>query len=211
MTQPRSRTSATNGHIVITGTGRAGTTFLVQLFTALGFDTGFSLDQAMRQVNAISHAGLERPSVHGANPYVIKSPWFTDQLVEALENRRTEIYAAIIPLRDLFQAAESRRRVYREALAKGFDPLKFPGTLWHTSDPGNQEEKLAAQFYKAVFPLVKYEIPVFFLEFPRIVRDEGYLFRKLEPLMEDHGVGRAEFQDAFRCVAKPHLVHEFQE
>jgi hypothetical protein len=32
-------------HILISGTGRAGTTFLVQLFTALGFDTGFDLNR----------------------------------------------------------------------------------------------------------------------------------------------------------------------
>lgn len=29
-------------HIIISGTGRAGATFLVQLFTALGIDTGFT-------------------------------------------------------------------------------------------------------------------------------------------------------------------------
>ncbi|MCI0599884.1 MAG: sulfotransferase [Beijerinckiaceae bacterium] len=209
MPQPRSRTSSADGHIVITGTGRAGTTFLVQLFTALGFDTGHSLEEALNKVNAISRAGLERHSVDGPNPYVIKSPWFADQLSEALENRRVKLRAALIPLRDLFHAAESRRRVYFEASARGFDPLKFPGTLWHTDKPDEQEEKLALQFYKCVFPLIKHEVPIFFLEFPRIVHDKIYLFKKLAPLFDDHGVELPDFLSAYEKSAKPGLVHEF--
>jgi hypothetical protein len=37
---------------VITGTGRAGTSFLVQLFSALGFDTGYSMEEAFDDVDA---------------------------------------------------------------------------------------------------------------------------------------------------------------
>lgn len=55
----RSRQGPHADHILIGGTGRAGTTLLVQYFTALGFDTGFTLDQAMQRVDSISRAGLE--------------------------------------------------------------------------------------------------------------------------------------------------------
>lgn len=209
MPPPRSRTSSANGHIIITGTGRAGTTFLVQLFTALGFDTGYSLREALTKINAISSAGLERNSFASTNPYVIKSPWFADELSEALENRRANLHAALIPLRDLYQAAESRRRVYKEASARGFNPLKFPGTLWHTDKPDEQEEKLALQFYKCVFPLIKHEIPIFLLEFPRVVHDKIYLFKKLGPLMDEHGVEERDFLAAHEKVARSDLVHDF--
>jgi hypothetical protein len=94
MVPARDRRSAKNGRIIITGTGRAGTTFLVQLFSELGFDTGYSAEEAMRAVDGISRAGLEKPLVDESNPYVIKSPWFADQLAEALENRRLQIYMA---------------------------------------------------------------------------------------------------------------------
>lgn len=209
MTDPRSRTSAANGRIIITGTGRAGTTFLVQLFSALGFDTGFSLEEAVSNVDAFSHAGLERALVDETNPYVIKSPWFADQLSEALANRRVRIYAAIVPVRDLFEAAESRRTVYSEAQARGIDPLGHPGTLWHTDKPKEQEDRLARQFYKAVFPLIKYDVPTIFLEFPRIVKDEVYLFRKLATIMLDHQVSLPEFSIAHAKVAKPDVIHKF--
>ena len=43
-------------HIIISGTGRAGTTFLVQLLTELGLDTGFPKGQ---KIDQNSSAGLE--------------------------------------------------------------------------------------------------------------------------------------------------------
>lgn len=40
---------AGDGHIVITGTSRAGTTALVQRMTALGFDTGYTETAAVER------------------------------------------------------------------------------------------------------------------------------------------------------------------
>jgi hypothetical protein len=136
--KPRSRTDASQGRIIITGTGRAGTTLLVQLFTALGFDTGFSLEEALIGVDSISHAGLERELLDEANPYVIKSPWFAGKLLAALEAEQIRISAAIVPMRDLFSAAESRRRATEEAARRGLDASLQPGGLWLTQDPAKQ-------------------------------------------------------------------------
>lgn len=200
-------------HIVITGTGRSGTTFLVQLFTALGFETGFSLEEALNNIDPISRAGLEKPLVDGQNPYVIKSPWFADQLMDALDSRKIKIRAAIIPVRDLFEAAESRRRVHAEATSKrekGKSGVPYPGALWHTDDPSKQEDRLARQFYKALFPLIKHEIPTFLLHFPSLVKDENYLFRRLQPLMQEHGIDLSSFIAAYHKVARPEAVHAFQ-
>ena len=97
----------------------------------------------MEKVDAISNAGLERPLLNETNPYVIKSPWFADLLLEALENQCIEIYAALIPIRDLFEAAESRRRVHFEAAARGLHPETQPGGLWYTADPAAQEPILS--------------------------------------------------------------------
>ena len=203
----RSRTNAENGRIVITGTGRAGTTFLMQLFAALGFDTGYSLAQAIAAVDETSHAGLEQHFVDSRdNPYVIKSPWFAEQLLETLDSHCINIYAAIIPVRDLFEAAESRRKVYYAALSTGLDPLRHPGSLMLTNRPSNQEDVLATLFYKTVNALVKHEINTVFVEFPRFVLDCDYLFRRLAWLLEDHGIDFSEFAEAHRRVARPDLI-----
>jgi hypothetical protein len=47
-------------HTVISGTGRAGTTFLVELFTNLKIDTGFSKDELKTFKFSNCNAGLER-------------------------------------------------------------------------------------------------------------------------------------------------------
>lgn len=48
-------------HIVITGTGRSGTTFLIELLTQLGLETGFNASDIdiVSKKNHIARAGLE--------------------------------------------------------------------------------------------------------------------------------------------------------
>ncbi|MEP0911515.1 hypothetical protein NDI45_11380 [Leptolyngbya sp. GB1-A1] len=88
-------------HIVITGTGRAGTTFLVRLFTALGLDTGF--DDFTSAVHPNCNAGMEW-DIHQENvPYIIKNPWLCDYLDKVLESTDTVINYAIVPVQDLFR------------------------------------------------------------------------------------------------------------
>jgi hypothetical protein len=205
--RPRGRADASGGRIIITGTGRAGTTFLVQLFSFLGFDTGFCSETAMAAVDRISHAGLEHCLTAEPNPYVIKSPWFAEELLTALAEGRVAVRAAIVPVRDLVDAAESRRRVCREAAKEGFDPLSHSGALWLTADPAAQEAKLAEAFHRAIYALVKYEIPIYFAEFPRLALDAGHLYRSLEPLLDEHGVTREEFVRAHRAAARPEFIH----
>lgn len=46
-------------HVVITGTGRAGTTFLVDLLFHLGLDTGYQADSIENYKHPNARAGLE--------------------------------------------------------------------------------------------------------------------------------------------------------
>ena len=66
-----------NPHIVITGTGRAGTTFLMHLLTELGLETGFSPETLSQNISQDSNSGLEWPNedfLSGKAPRVFKSP-----------------------------------------------------------------------------------------------------------------------------------------
>ncbi len=62
---PESRTSTQDGHILITGTGRSGTTLLVEYFTALVFDTAHTVETTRRHVDEISRAGRPVPAPDG--------------------------------------------------------------------------------------------------------------------------------------------------
>lgn len=197
-------------HILIGGTGRAGTTLLVQVLTILGFDTGYSEQQVLRDVDAISNAGLEHADLSDPDlPKVIKSPWLSDQIEDAL-SRGLRVSVAIIPLRNLYEAAESRRHVYRQAMAANFDALSHPGSLWKVTDPMEQESALAVELYKFLEPLVARNVPIVFLSFPRFVEDPGYFYDQLSSFFERHGVSREMVHAVHKRVADPSLVHHFR-
>src|ERR1044072_2052204 len=185
-------------HIIITGTGRAGTTFLIQLFTSLGLPTGYT--DLTTDVNLNCQAGMEWDIRQPGAPYIIKTPWLCDYLDDLLEAAEVAIDQAIVPVRHLYAAAESRRDVARRtALATSTD--ENAGGLWHPTDPQQQEMVLANQLYKLIFTLAKRDIPLTLLYFPRLIHDPAYLYRRLEAIL--NGITYTEFSKTFQQVARP--------
>ena len=147
-------------HVIISGTGRAGTTFLVQLLTELKLDTGFS--DPFAQVSENCNAGMEKDIRTPDAPYIVKSPWMCDYLDSFLDQEDVIIDYAIIPVRDLFSAAESRRVVAAQS-PRGGKPNTVPGGLWDANIPEDQENILSKKLYSLIFTLVKYDIATLFL------------------------------------------------
>lgn len=192
-------------HLIISGTGRAGTTFLIQLFTALGLDTGFT--DPISEVLPNCNAGMEKDIRHPDAPYIIKSPWLCDYLDETLVNSDLVIDHAIIPMRDLYSAAQSRRDVTLRA-DKSLYAGDIPGGLWHTDIPEDQEEVLTNQLYKLLYALAKHDIPATLLYFPRFIHNPDYLYQKI--LFSLNGIEKEKFLETFQQVAQPELVHDFR-
>src|SRR5262249_48005642 len=190
-------------HVIISGTGRAGTTFLMQLLTELGLDTGFG--DSSSHIIENCNAGMERDLRDLDAPYIVKSPFLCDYLDELLQNPGITVEHAIIPMRDLFSAAESRRDVSRRSGRDPADPVD--GGLWHTDKPERQEAVLAHQFYKLLHTIAKHDIPMTLLYFPRLAQEPDYLYEKINSL-----VGRIAYDSffrAFRAIARPELIHTF--
>lgn len=207
-------------HVVITGTGRTGTTFLIELFTHLGFDTGFDTDEIVAGKNKIARAGLELDIRDGNCPFVVKSPWFCDYAEEVIHREDIDLRHVLVPIRDLSAAAESRRQVSRARISKlsvfkrlrhSIRPKTYPGGLWHTDSdkPGKQEEVLLRQIYKLMLTLSNAAVPVTFMRYPRIVKDCPYLYEKLQPVLKN--VSYDFFQMTFNKVADPALVNNFDQ
>ncbi len=212
--------------IIITGTGRAGTTFLMQLLTELGFDTGYSPGEMPAKIDQHCHAGLEfdlaermrdrtvrdwirqpkhtlRDLLRGPPPapYIVKSPAFCDDLADIVAGRTMVIDHVYIPMRELEAAALSRVRI-------GGRNGSQPGGLWKTDDPAQQKAVLAEMFFNLVHALTVHEVPHTFLLFPRLVEDWTYAYHKLWFLVKDIEAGR--FHEVFARVADRGLVHNFK-
>jgi hypothetical protein len=193
-------------HLIISGTGRAGTTFLVQLMTELGMDTGFA--DTRSGVFSNCDAGMERDIRDPDCPYVVKSPRLCHDLEAVLRDRSVVVDHAIVPIRNLYAAAESRRNVTLRS-GTSFGSGEVPGGLWLTSRPDQQESVLAVQFHQLMLTITAFEIPITMLQFPRLIKDPNYLWEKLAPLLD--GIGPEHFAAAFRRVVRPELIHNFGE
>jgi glycosyltransferase involved in cell wall biosynthesis len=200
-------------HVIITGTGRSGTTFLVKLLTYLGLDTGFTSDylpqKGYRRSYSIyenSKGGLEHQGLGGNLPYIIKNPKLMWQLPELLKNSSVVIDHIILPMRDIHAASESRRVNVRNA-SEIEDPRTVPGGLEGVTDPQKQEEFFLEKYYEFSHFISTYNIPVTLLQYPRIVSDRDYLFNKLCRVFK--GIDKNEFDNAFNNILEPSLVHKY--
>jgi len=183
-------------HLLIAGTGRAGTSFLVRYLTALGLDTHISRN-GDGQWDETAQAGFETLPFGvppGTLPYVLKTPWLSECIDTLLVPPGLAIDAVVIPVRDLWEAAASRMVVQRQAIQAEAPWLAQAGMGWSTwsAAPGgaiyslhplDQGRILAAGFHHLVQRLTAADIPIILLDFPRLVTDAGYLFRKLRPCL----------------------------
>lgn len=185
--------------IIITGTGRAGTTFLVRLLTELGLDTGFSRDSWQRHVHAHCSAGMEWDLADPAAPRVVKNPDLCERLGPLIASGRVAVERALVPVRDLDSASASRVRV----------GVGVPGGVVGTDDPAQQRAVLAGRFHQLVETLAAHGIPVTFLHFPRFAVDAEYCYTQLESVLG--GIGWVEFEAAFARVSNPELIHDFRD
>jgi hypothetical protein len=206
--------------VIITGTGRSGTTFLVELLTHLGLDTGFTAETLVSRKNKVARAGLEHDVRGERSPYIVKAPPFCDYAEEVIQRSDIVIEHVFVPMRDLYSAAESRRLVEQSALSSmsfldrmqaAETQRRLVGGLWRTTstEPGEQEEVLQQQIYDLLLTLSNAMIPVTFMRYPRIVKDSLYLFEKLSPILG--GISYGSFSAVFAKTVCPELIHCFSE
>ncbi len=201
-------------HVVITGTGRAGTTFLIELLTHLGLDTGFSPDNL--NIDKTARAGLELDIRDENAPYIIKNPWFLDYADEVFAKKNIVIEHIFIPMREISEAAKSRSFVDKKARSQ-MDILRryfkksstIKGGLWHAKNQKDQEIVLLNKLFNFLLILSETFIPVTFLRFPKMVNDPEYLFEKLNPILTNIDFER--FSLVFSKIARPDLVHNFNK
>ena len=182
-------------HLLITGTGRAGTSFLVRYLTALGFDTHLSRQGDGAFWDESAQAGLEDIPLAGdpdTLPYVIKSPWLA--LHPESLGRRVTLDGIIVPVRNLDEAAMSRVVIERQAIDRAAPWMAeadqcwdawgtVPGGVVYSLEPLDQARILAVGLHRIIEYALMRDIPLALLAFPRVIEDGAYLHARLAPVL----------------------------
>ena len=193
-------------HVIIAGTGRAGTSFLVQLLTRLGLPTGF--DEGSLMLYEEARAGLEWRLDDPASPYIVKSPYIGRDLRALIERREVIIDQAYVPIRDIEAAASSRAHVQRMSTGRpDKEGQETAGGLWMVDRAQDQPKALAWHLAGLFESLACHDVPVELIWFPRLTRDPPYLYRKLAFLVRDLPYER--FFNTFCRTVKPGWVSQF--
>jgi hypothetical protein len=180
-------------HLLIAGTGRAGTSALVQYLNGLGLETHLSRPGGSADWHDMAQAGFEDMPLCTSGdelPYVIKLPWAYQIIDQILSNPKMRLDAVLIPTRELVEAAASRSIVQLQGMSRTNEWLSevaSPWEHWATTPGGaifsvspiDQARLLAVGFHHLIERLVRADVPVVLLSFARLVSDSDYLFAKL--------------------------------
>ncbi|QND54842.1 hypothetical protein HB779_23405 (plasmid) [Phyllobacterium sp. 628] len=179
-------------HLLIAGTGRAGTSVLVKYLAELGLNTHVTTSDGAVFWDEDAQAGLKDLVLHGGAglPYVVKSPWLHEFVDEVLAHPDITIDGVIIPVRNLMEAASSRTVLELQHIHRAHTLLADESKSWETwgTTPGgtiyslnplDQARLLAVGFHHLIERLTQAQIPVYLLAFPLFAEDPAYLFSTL--------------------------------
>lgn len=183
------------GKVLISGTGRAGTTFLILLFTFLGLDSGFTRENYSASIFQNCGSGMEKP-ISSPNRF-LKNPTFVTDINQIFQ-QGIAVSSVIMPIRNYTQSAISRNKHQNNK-----------GGLWGlATDVPSQEAYFHRILAEYLVSMVKYDIPTVFLDFERMVTDDMYLFHRLKfilPPTVSPGAFKQAFGDATISLSKPQL------
>ena len=158
--------------ILITGTGRCGTTFLIKLFTWLNFDTGYNIDNYKNYIHDNCNSGMERK--YNENFYILKNPCFMINIEYILKDTSVNIKKIIIPIRDYELTANSRVK-----------HDKNPGGLWNAKDKTSQILFYRRIMSEYLYITTKYNVETIFIDFDKMINNKEYLFNKHKIILDE--------------------------
>ena len=181
--------------ILITGTGRSGTSFLTQLMSFLDMETGYAKDVTFEQHPPYNirniNAGLETQPLTNKKVRIHKAPGFALEIDSIIKNYN--IGHVIIPIRNLEDSAKSR--VKSGLLCAGINDLE--SQIIHNS-------KL---LYNLIYSLVSNDIPYTFIPFPEIIYDENIIYDKLEWLFKEYSISKKEYLNVFNQLKDSNKIN----
>lgn len=194
-------------HSVITGTGRSGTSFIVELLTRLGVDTGFDASNIQKHKYADAEAGMEINLLNLVNPpYLVKDPSFTEYFSKVIEREDLLLEHVFVVLRDLKAAAGSRKHVEERTDKSLYKAGGLPGGFSGAENVEEQEQVLLTRIFELSLQLASTDCQVTLLSYPLLVENPEYLYEKLTPLL--NGIGKSKFLEIFHIIVDKKKVHK---
>lgn len=195
-------------HVIIAGTGRTGTTFLVQLLHCLGLETVNDKTKAKYNYCDRTKCGLEYDVLNKSAPYICKDPRFYGYANKVFAREDIVIEHIFIPIRDLYNSAASRLHVHNTFgdVAGGiYDKICEEGNI----NIEAQKEQNMLNLYSLMFATSKHCVPVTFINYPLMIYDKVYLYNKLNPILK--GIVSKKFDKVFNVVVHPEWVHDYSK
>ena len=177
-------------HVLISGTGRSGTTFITQILTLLDIETGFNHltkdqlighgDKMPDHLESYMNWDILKYSKSKRNviqnfPEVFKSPQAIEFIPQIL--RYINLKHVIIPMRNLEDVNKSAKQ---QNLSEGLFEI----------------DHMREVLLDGLYNLTKYNTPFTTLHFPTLVRDANYLYDKLNPIFPK--INFDSFNDYFK-------------
>ena len=174
--------------ILITGTGKCGTTFLIKLFSFLDFNTGFNRDNYKLAIFPNCNSGMERrpEEIYTREYYIQKSPIYMMNIEKIVTNPSIKIKTVIIPIRDLKKSAESRVRQQNKN-----------GGLWNATDLQSQIDHYKNIISNYIYISTKYDINTIYIDFDKMINDKLYLFNKLKNILDEKNIDFETFSSVY--------------
>jgi hypothetical protein len=143
----------------------------------------------MKLINPVSNAGLEH-SVYQENlPYVIKGPGIIKEICNYWPDTLS-IDRAIIPIRNLHHATQSRILVTHKAKELGEYSYGYPGALTGVEDEEFQYLSLCPHFYLTIWTLLAYDVPIIFIKYPDMILDKYYFCHALNDAWQNNPMNK---------------------
>jgi len=178
--------------ILITGTGRSGTSLLVKLFSHLHMETGFSPGQSNGINNVKCNAGLEIKDLTRKDVRIFKAPHFAINIKNILKEKEGEIQHVIVPIRDLDLSVKSRERI-------GGDGYKAGG-FFYCKNFQEQKKMNAELIYNLFYNLSLTSIGYTLLPFPLFAKNSNIIYNRLKWLFEEYDISFSNYNSVFDKV-----------
>ena len=198
------------GKILVTGTGRSGTSFTMQVLTALGLDTGF--DGPQHAFYRERMAGQERTVDRNATeedwdrlPRVVKDPRLIVTLGHFLGRGLPppdHVYVLLRRIGDAAQLRVDRGMLWEPATLSDAPPWRhFPKPAQRAA----QEEALYGGLGRLLEALALHGVPHTLVQFPRLALDGEYFADRLGGVLGH--LPRADVLAVHRALADPSAIH----